>query len=113
VTKFGAHPERQEYREVLLDDLCLRFGLDPRPELHQVREVSDRRAIASVPPRQAHRLYRGRLVSVVLPDSVQRRGCIEEMKEGMAVLRYLDDAAPWSKSTLDPDALALFATDFR
>ena len=46
--------------------------------------------LASVPLRQAHRLYRGRLVSVVFADGEERRGCIEEMRDSLAAVRYID-----------------------
>jgi hypothetical protein len=73
--------------EVVLD----RFALGPPPcLLISLHQQGQRREVVTVPEREVHRLYLGRLVSVRDEEGAERRGCVESIDELSAVVRYLD-----------------------
>lgn len=81
------HPEHIEAMEVRMD--VLMPGQAPLLFAHH-SGLDPRRVVATVPERERHKLYLGRLVSVDMGDNTRRKGSIESVDADMAVVRYVD-----------------------
>jgi hypothetical protein len=81
------HPEYVEAVEVKMDQILP----GQAPVLPLICSGSDtRRVVVAVPEAESHTLYWGRLVVVDDSDAEPRKGCIEAMEGGLAMIRCLD-----------------------